>query len=127
MSTAIVLVALLGALVFLLGAHVTYRRTKATEQFPTDPADRLLVAIRAHGNASEYVPLLAVLILVLGLRDAPAWMLWAAAAVVAARYAHAIGVLTSASLARPNLLREIGAGGTCIGGLVLAAGVLVVA
>ena len=63
----VVCIALMGVLLFLLGANVTRHRVirgATGNQQPTDPADRMYIAQRAHGNASEYVPTLAVLIVV---------------------------------------------------------------
>ena len=63
----IICIALLGLLVFVLGANVTRHRAirgDTGNQQPTDPADRMYIAQRAHGNATEYVPTLIVLIVV---------------------------------------------------------------
>ena len=63
----IICIALMGILLFLLGANVTRHRAirgATGNQQPSDPADRMYIAQRAHGNASEYVPTLAVLIVV---------------------------------------------------------------
>ncbi|GAB3933604.1 hypothetical protein GCM10029976_041280 [Kribbella albertanoniae] len=67
MSTiTIICMASLGILLFLLGANVTRHRALrgSGNQAPTDPADPLLIAVRAHGNAAEYIPTLLVLLLV---------------------------------------------------------------
>ena len=63
----VVCIALMGVLLFVLGANVTRHRAvrgATGDQQPTDPADRMYIAQRAHGNASEYIPTLAVLIVV---------------------------------------------------------------
>ena len=63
-TTAIICTAVLAAMLFLLGLNVSRTRGLTAKaggpQLPTDPASRLLIAIRAHGNASEYVPTLIV-------------------------------------------------------------------
>lgn len=69
MSTIVIIcIALLGALIFVLGANVTRHRAMRAksggDQASMDPADRLFIAIRAHGNASEYVPTLIGLLVV---------------------------------------------------------------
>ena len=60
MTTAIVCSAILAASIFVLGFNVSinrgYAAKRGSSQMPTDPADPLLIAQRAHGNASEYVP-----------------------------------------------------------------------
>ena len=60
MTVAIVAAAILAVLVFGLGFNVSRLRGITAKaggtQLPTDPSDRLFIAIRAHGNAAEYVP-----------------------------------------------------------------------
>jgi uncharacterized membrane protein YecN with MAPEG domain len=88
-------------------------------QLPDDPASKLLIAVRAHGNAAEYVPVLIMLFLLVGARN-PGWaaiVLIVAATV--ARVLHAFGMLSSRTLAVPTKAREFGAGGTYLFGLGL--------
>lgn len=129
MTTATICIALLAALLFVLGWNVSRLRGSKTtvNQFPTAPDDPLFVAIRAHGNATEYVPTLAVLILVVGLGDPEVWMLVVAGIAVLSRYLHAIGVLGTGDMAEESVLRFAGAVGTILSGVALAvAAVLVV-
>ena len=87
---------------------------------PTDPADRMFIAQRAHGNAAEYVPTLIVLILVcasltrrlVGATRSPI-------AAVVSRSLHALGMLTSKTLASHGPVRDIGALGTYVTGVAL--------
>jgi len=126
-TASVVTIQLLAALVFLLGANVTRLRASRAPaaQFPTEPSDPLLKAIRAHGNATEYIPILAVLILILGMTtDAPyATVLMIAA--VAFRVIHAAALLTSPTLASNTVPRSIGAAGTYLVGIGLIVAVLV--
>ena len=130
MTTAAICIALLAALLFVLGWNVSRirgTRGHTGEQFPTAPDDALFVAIRAHGNATEYVPTLAVLVLVVGLNDPATWMLVVAGVAVVSRYLHAVGVLTAGDMAKENLLRLVGAVGTILSGVALSvAAVLVI-
>ena len=124
MTTAIICSSLLAALVFVLGANVTRNRVitgKADgDQQPRDPASRLLIAVRAHGNAAEYVPILVILFLLVGYRS-PAWVaVPLIIAATAARLLHAYGMLSSASLAMPGKSREFGAAATYLTGVALA-------
>ncbi|HET9419940.1 MAG TPA: MAPEG family protein [Nocardioides sp.] len=119
----IVCLALLGLLVFVLGANVTRHRAirgATGNQQPTDPADRMFIAQRAHGNATEYVPTLAVLILVCATLSDGWWVDVLAVASVVARYLHAIGMLTSKTLASHGPVRDAGAMGTYLTGIALA-------
>ena len=126
----IVCVALLGVLLFLLGANVTRHRAlrgATGNQMPTDPADRMFIAIRAHGNAAEYVPTLCVLLLICGTLSDGWWVDVLAVAAVVARYAHAVGMLTSSTLAKHGPLRDLGAMGTYLSGIALAVTAVVAA
>lgn len=121
---AIVCAAILGTLVFALGANVTRMRAvtgkQGGDQQPTDPASPLLIAIRAHGNAIEYIPTLLVLFL-LASQHSPAWL--AIPLIIGAtlgRLLHAFGMLTTQSLAEPTIIREAGAGVTYLFGIGLA-------
>jgi uncharacterized membrane protein YecN with MAPEG domain len=119
----IVCLALLGLLVFVLGANVTRHRAirgATGNQQPTDPADRMYIAQRAHGNATEYVPTLAVLILVCATLSDGWWVDVLAVASVVARYLHAYGMLTSKTLASHGPVRDAGAMGTYLTGIALA-------
>ena len=122
MSTiTVVCIALLGILLFLLGANVTRNRALrgAGNQLPTDPADPLLIAVRAHGNAAEYIPTMIVLLLVCSaLSDSWVIDVLAVAAVVV-RFTHALGMLRSATLASHGPLRDVGAMGTYLVGVAL--------
>ena len=123
-------VALLGVLLFVLGANVTRHRAmrgNTGNQMPTDPADKMFIAIRAHGNAAEYVPTLCVLILICGLLSDGWWVDVLALSAVFARYAHAIGMLRASTLASHGGLRDIGAGSTYATGIALAVTAVVVA
>jgi uncharacterized membrane protein YecN with MAPEG domain len=130
MTTAIICIALLGTLLFVLGWNVSRirgSRGDTGDQFPSAPDDALFVAIRAHGNASEYVPTLAVLILVVGLRDPAVWMLVVAVIAVVSRYTHAIGILTTGDMKKESVVRFAGAVGTILSGIALSvAAVLVI-
>ena len=124
----VVCLALLGLLVFLLGANVTRHRAirgGTGNQMPSDPADRMFIAIRAHGNATEYVPTLCVLILVCSTLTDGWWLDTLSVAAVAAGWLHAAGMHTSSTLATHGPVRDIGAMGTYLVGTALAVTALV--
>jgi uncharacterized protein len=119
----IVCLALLGLLVFVLGANVTRHRAirgSTGNQMPSDPADRMFIAQRAHGNATEYVPMLAVLILVCASLSDGWWVDALAVAAVVSRYLHAFGLLTAKTMATHGPVRDAGAIGTYLTGIALA-------
>ena len=138
MTTAIVCIALLSALLFILGFNVSRLRGKSASQQPTAMDDPLFVAIRAHGNAAEYISTLAVLMLVVGSHDPATWMLVAIVVATAARFVHAVGVLRGSGLniqevalragdmSQPVPLRMIGAITTYVAGLALSVAAVLV-
>ena len=126
MAVALLCVGLLGLLVFLLGANVSReRRSVAPTQHEAEanPESALRKAIRAHGNCIEYVPMLSLMILAIGLAIPMLMSWWIVAlmfAAVASRYVHALGILTGGSIYTANALKMIGAAGTYITGLALS-------
>lgn len=122
-TIVVVCIALLGILLFLLGANVTRHRAmrgrSGGPQMPTDPADPLLIAVRAHGNAAEYIPTLIVLLLVCTMLTDGWWLEALAVAAVVVRSTHAISMLRSPTLAMHGLARDLGAGGTYLTGIAL--------
>jgi uncharacterized membrane protein YecN with MAPEG domain len=124
----VVCIALMGIMLFLLGANVTRHRAvrgATGNQLPTDPADRMLIAQRAHGNATEYIPTLAVLIVVCATLTDSWWLDVLAIAALASRTLHALGMLTSKTLAEHGPLRDAGAMGTYLTGVALGVTALV--
>lgn len=121
MIVALTCTALLGLLVFGLGLRVSLLRTstKTNAGSTDDPADPLTKAIRAHGNASEYCPMMAVLMLGIAFYGASTWMLGVFVLATVSRYLHAAGMLLSPTLAEPQPLRIAGALGTYVFGLLL--------
>ena len=120
--TVVVCIALLGILLFVLGANVTRHRAirgDTGNQMPTDPADRMFIAQRAHGNAAEYVPTLIVLVLVCAMLSDGWWVQALAVAAVVSRTLHAVGLLTAKTMATHGPLRDIGAMGTYVTGVAL--------
>jgi uncharacterized protein len=82
--------------------------------------------VRAHGNATEYAPMLAILMLAIAGRGATPWMVWTFVAATLSRYLHAAGMVLSSSLDRPQPLRFVGALGTYVAGLALVVALLLV-
>jgi hypothetical protein len=122
MQTAAISAGVLGLLVFGLGLLVSLTRgaTNTAIGYNPDPADRLYKMVRAHGNATEFNPMLAVLILYLGAHGPAAWLEWTFLAAAGSRVLHAAGMILSPTLAKPQPLRFAGALGTYVTGIVLA-------
>ena len=128
MTIAIICTAILAAMLLALGINVTRMRAVTGKtggsQFTSDPASGLFKAIRAHGNAAEYVPALIVLFLLVGARSPAAVAIPLIAGATVARLVHAYGLLSSPSLAAPTVSRSIGAVGTYLFGIGLAVAVV---
>ncbi|CRK57353.1 Adenylosuccinate synthase [Alloactinosynnema sp. L-07] len=124
MTTAIICTAILASAVFILGLNVSIRRGQTHKaggsQYTTDPDDKLYVAIRAHGNASEYVPTLIVLFLLVGARSPDFVAIPLIIGATLARLAHAYGMLSAGSLNVETKYRFGGAAATYIFGVALA-------
>lgn len=129
MNVVLISIALLGILLFVLGANVTRNRVivgkAGGDQAPNDPAAPLLVAQRAHGNAAEYVPTLAVLLFICGSQTDGWWLDALAVAAVVARFLHGFGMLASGNLAKRTFPKEFGAMLTYAVGIALGVTVLV--
>jgi len=123
-TTAIICSAILAAMLFLLGFNVSRMRGVTAKaggsQMPTDPASPLLVAQRAHGNAAEYVPTLIILFLLVGYRSPAVVAVPLIVGATLSRVLHAVGLLTSGSMASEAPSRLIGAMGTYLFGVGLA-------
>lgn len=128
-DTVIVCIALMGILLFLLGANVTriraVRGKSGETQMPSDPADRLFIAQRAHGNASEYVPTLIGLLIVCSTLTSGWWLNALAITAVAARGVHAFGLLTAKTMNTHGPVRDAGAIFTYLSGVALGITALV--
>jgi uncharacterized membrane protein YecN with MAPEG domain len=121
MDTALTCTALLGLLVFGLGLWVSVMRGRVNRVIGHDlgPAEPLHKAVRAHGNAAEYAPMMAILMLAVGFRGPSGWMEWTFWAATVSRYMHAYGMIAGGPLDRPNPFRFVGALGTYVTGIAL--------
>jgi uncharacterized membrane protein YecN with MAPEG domain len=127
MTVATFCIALLALLLFGLGTAVSLTRGSSNRVIghSDDPTDRLHKLCRAHGNAAEYVPMLALLIYLVGGQGAASGVLWTCVAATACRYLHAAGMILPATLAAPNPMRFVGALGTYVTGIALTVALLV--
>ena len=128
-TTVTVCIALMGILLFLLGANVTRHRAMRGKsggtQMPTDPADRLFIAQRAHGNAAEYIPTLIALLIVCSTLTQSWWLDVVAVVATAARLLHAFGLLMAKTMNTHGPVRDAGAIFTYVSGVALGVTALV--
>ncbi len=125
MAIALLCVGLLGLLVFILGLNVSRERNSVIltqHEAEADPKSSLRRAMRAHGNCIEYVPMLSLMILALGLRTPimPWWLGGVMIGAVAFRYIHAFAVISSKGIYDTTPLKVIGAAGTYLMGTIIA-------
>lgn len=113
--------ALYGALnamlnVFLANRVSTLRRREKVG-LGTGESKELLVAVRAHANNAEFVPLALVMLLLAELCGGPSlWLHVAGGLLFTARVAHAIGMPRRA----PNVFRFMGTAVTWVGIVAVA-------
>ena len=119
-------VAALALLLFGLSMAITSvrLRTKVLVGAPADPTSLLAKLVRAQGNTAEYAAILALLMLAQRAGPNPSWVTALMLLAVGARVLFAIGMVTCESLAKPNVVRGLGAGGTYVAGIGLALALL---
>jgi uncharacterized protein len=114
-------------LYFALSVNVSRLRgkTKTGIGSGADPSGPLNKAVRAHGNAAEYVPLFVALFLYFAMSAPSGWIAWMVVIVTISRVLHAAGMLLTRTFdAPPHPLRGIGGLGTYVGGFALGVALL---
>ena len=111
--TVVLCVALLVLFYGALSLNVSRVRRKRRSD-PTVPEATLTKAIRAHGNASEYIPLFAAGLLYLDIASPGPFVGGVAMAVLVCRLSHAAGTLLPASVDERHPLKFVGALGTYV-------------
>ena len=126
-NTYLVCSAVLVVFYFLLAFNVSVTRgkTKTGIGFGSDSSGPLNKAVRAHGNAAEYVPIFVLLFLYFNSVGATGWIPWVAIAITVCRILHPIGIFMSSDLNKPHALRFIGSLGTYLGGLALGVAIAI--
>jgi len=121
MLIPLVCISLLAILNIGLGFAVSSFRaqTNTIYGYTTDPEDILYKTVRAHGNATEYVPILALLIYILSQFPESTWVLWCMVLVTFFRFLSAMGIIFPKTLAKPNPMHFIGALGAYVTGFGL--------
>lgn len=105
-----------GALVLLyavLSTNVSLVRLRKRKS-PGVTEAQLTKAIRAHGNASEYIPLLVAIFLYLHSIQASAFLAVVAVVATLSRVLHAAGMFLIPNVTERHPLRFIGAAGTYV-------------
>lgn len=122
MELAITCIGLLALICLGLGLRVSMLRGSTSRAIGCndDPADPLYKAIRAHSNACEYAPILAILILALAIEGYGWFTSLLFMTAVAVRALHAAGMLLSPTLEQGHPLRFVGALGTYVVGILMA-------
>jgi hypothetical protein len=127
MNVYLLCTAILVLLYFVLALNVSLTRGKVKVGVGAgdDPDGPLNKAVRAHGNAAEFVPIFVALFLYFLMSGAGGWVTWVVVIVTISRVLHAIGMLVTPTFkAKPHPLRAIGALGTYLGGFALGVALL---
>ncbi len=106
---------LCSAIMILFYASLSFnvsRMRLRQQKFPEVTEAKLTKAIRAHGNASEYIPLFVALFTYLHVVQAGAFLAGIAVLATLSRGIHAVGMLRTATGRERNQLRFYGALGT---------------
>lgn len=110
-NTIVLCVALLVVFYGALSLNVSRVRRKRRSDSTVTEAE-LTKAIRAHGNAAEYIPLFVAGLLYLNSVSPSPFVAGLAVAVLACRLMHAAGMLLVPAVSERHPLRFIGALGT---------------
>ena len=126
MNTYLVCSAILVLVYFLLAFNVSLTRgaTKTGIGSGDDPSGRLNKAIRAHGNAAEYIPIFVLLFFYFLNSGASGWITWVVIGVTACRVLHPIAMFMSPDLNKAYPPRFVASLGTYLGGLALGVALL---
>lgn len=125
MNAFLICSAILVLAYFLLAFNVSLARGRSKMGIGTDsPSGRLNRAIRAHGNASEYIPIFVILFLYFLSSGASGWITSVAIGVTVCRVLHPISIFLSPDLNKAYPLRFIASLGTYLGGLALGVALL---
>ncbi len=125
--TYLICTGILVILYFALALNVSRMRgaTKTGIGSGDDPSGPLNKAVRAHGNAAEYIPIFVALFLYLLLSGTGGWIKWVAVVITVCRVLQAVGMLMTKTFnAPPHPLRALGMLGTYTGGFILGVGLL---
>jgi uncharacterized membrane protein YecN with MAPEG domain len=128
-SVALICISLLASLCIVLGIGVSVNRIKQKQGTgcPSDPKDSLHKFIRAHANTIEFAPLLMVLMYILSQSQMSAWVLATIVLATISRFVLVAGLIFPRTMSRPNPMRQLGAIGTYVFGLILCIDVLLLA
>ncbi|HET7793477.1 MAG TPA: MAPEG family protein [Rhizobacter sp.] len=110
-NTVLLCCAFLVLLYAALSINVSRVRIQGRES-PRVTEAQLTQAIRAHGNAAEYIPLIVALLLYLHMAAPSPFVSAVALVATASRVVHAAGMLFAHGLRGRHALRFIGALGT---------------
>ena len=101
--------AILALLLLGLAVQTVRQRLRLKQGFGDAGDQKLISASRAHGNLAEHAPIVLIMLALLENSGAdPRILAWSAAAFVAGRVAHLIGLHQPAEPGKPPLLRQVG-------------------
>lgn len=106
MEITTIFLAVLSLMYLAVSLHVSRIRNQLGVRHGVGDSPKLLHAVRAHGNFSEYVPILIFILWMMEYNLASGWLLWVfGLIVVVGRVAYTYGML---SAAHPLWARGVG-------------------
>ena len=124
MNTLVLCSGILAALYAVLSVNVSVTRLRKRKDATITEA-QLVKAVRAHGNASEYIPFFIAGFLFLSIGGPDGILSTIAVVATASRFAHAAGMFRIANVNERHPLRYYGALGTYICLFAVAVAILV--
>ena len=109
MNVALLCSGLLVVLFAALSLNVSRQRFKNRRGVghSDDGQDPVTIAVRAHGNAAEYIPLFIVLFLFLGYPNSTHWVNALIIGATFARFLQVYGMMGFGGLHKPNSWRRV--------------------
>ncbi len=126
MNAYLICSAILVLVYFLLAFNVSLTRGSMQVGIGSgdNPSGRLNKAIRAHGNAAEFIPIFVLLFLYFLSTGASGWITWVIIGVTVCRVLHPVSIFLSPDLNKAYPLRFVTSVGTYLGGLALGVALL---
>jgi uncharacterized protein len=97
--------ALNGFILLFLSIMVSRQRGKSQTAILDGGKEEMIKAVRAHGNAAEYIPIVLLLLVALAFLKAPIWLMHiVGATLTVGRILHAVGLYSSLGVSTARLL-----------------------
>jgi uncharacterized protein len=94
-----------GLILLYLSIMVSRQRQTSQTSILDAGKEEMIKAVRAHGNATEYIPIVLLLLIALAFLNAPMWLLHiVGATLTVGRILHAVGIYSSLGVSTARVL-----------------------